>query len=46
MVVDYLVKWVEAGTFTEITISKVVSFLLKNIVFKFGHPRVPITHLI
>jgi len=34
VVVDYVIKWVEAEIFAEITIYKAVSILLKNIIYK------------
>ena len=37
--IDYFTKWVEAKTLSTITEAKVQSFMWKNIVCKFGIPR-------
>ena len=41
--IDYFTKWVEAEALTTITEQKMVNFLWKNIVCRFGIPRVVIT---
>ena len=43
--IDYFTKWVEAKALVAITITNVVSFLWKNIICRFGLPRVIITDL-
>lgn len=44
VVVDYIIKWVEAKTLIDITTNKVISFLWKNITFRFGIPKNLITN--
>ena len=43
--IDYFTKWVEAKALITITTANVVSFLWKNIICRFGLPRVIITDL-
>ena len=43
VVVDYFTKWVEAEAMSKITASKVQRFLWKNVVCRYGVPRVIIT---
>ena len=43
--IDYFTKWVEAKALVTITTTNVISFLWKNIICKFGFPRVIITDL-
>ena len=38
--IDYFIKWVEAEPMTTITEAKVTSFVWKNIMTRFGVPRV------
>ena len=38
--IDYLTKWVEAETLTTITKKNMQSFVWKNIVYRYGIPRV------
>ena len=38
VVINYFTKWVEAKPMTTITEAKVTSFVLKNIICKFGVP--------
>ena len=38
--VDYFTKWVEVEPITTITEAKITSFVWKNIICKFGDPRV------
>ena len=44
VVINYFTKWVEAKSVTTITEAKVTSFVLKNIICKFGVPRVIISY--
>ena len=41
--IDYFTKWVEAKPMTTITKAKVTSFMWKNIIYRFGVPRVIIS---
>ena len=43
--IDYFTKWVEAKALITITTANVISFLWKNIICRFGLPRVIITDL-
>ena len=38
--IDYFTKWVKAEPMTTITKAKVTSFVWKNIIYRFGVPRV------
>ena len=38
--IDYFTKWVEAELVTTITEARITSFVWKNIICKFGVPRV------
>ena len=40
VVIDYFTKWVEAEPVTMIEKAKVISFVWKNIICRFGVPRV------
>jgi hypothetical protein len=42
--VDYFTKWVEAEALADITANKVISFLWKNVICRFGVPRILITN--
>ena len=41
--IDYFTKWVEAELVTTITEVKITSFVWKNIIYRFGVPRVIIS---
>ena len=41
--IDYFTKWVEVEPMTTITKAKVTSFVWKNIICRFGVPRVIIS---
>ena len=41
--VDYFTKWVEAEPLTKITTRKVISFVVRNIICRFGIPRTIVT---
>lgn len=43
MIIDYFTKWIEVKAMSKITTTKVVSFLWKNLVCRYGTPRVIIT---
>lgn len=36
--VDYFTKWVEAEPMTTVTLAKVFSFVIKNIIYRYGVP--------
>ena len=38
--IDYFTKWIEAEPVTTITEARITSFVWKNIICKFGVPRV------
>ena len=40
VVIDYFTKWIEAELITMIIEAKITSFVWKNIICKFGVPRV------
>ena len=43
VVIDYFTKWVEAESMTTIIEAKVISFVWKNNIYKFGVPCVIIS---
>ena len=43
VVMDYFTKWVEAEPLTTITTKQVITFVVKNIICRFGIPKVIIT---
>ena len=43
VVIDYITKWVEAESIATTTEAKITSFVWKNIICRFGVPRVIIS---
>lgn len=41
---EYYTKWAEAEAFVEIKASTVVKFLMKNIIARFGVPKILVTY--
>ena len=44
IVVDYFTKWVEAEPFTMITQARVTKFFKRDVIYRFGIPRILITN--